>query len=332
MYLNRYRPAAMAAAIVFLVVVSTSRAETLLRWKFTAGETQYYAISQDTVQRMEVGEQTIKTSNNMLMDLRWHIYEVAADGTTRLTQTFDRVRLRIQGPAFDFAYDSREKKPQDGPLAAMAGMFNSLIGAKFQLKMTPRGEVVEQKIPRELIEELKKLPTPAAAFSEDDLKQLGNMTIGLAVFPEKPVETGQSWSIKRDLKLPGFGLQAVEMKFTYLGKESLAGKPLEKIGYQTQVALDLSKLLANTGMKLEPAESLIKGEIWFDAAAGQLRHVKMTQAMDLQGKLGEQDYKQQVRTTMQMRRTSKTDEAETEKDKEDQTDETEAEKQPAARS
>src|SRR4051812_2500102 len=144
---SRIVPAILVASLASGAGRSVSGAETL-RWKFTPGESLRYSMVQETTQGLKAMGQEFKTNLNQTVDLHWSVKSVSSEGVADMSQTIDRVRMKVDGPGGSFEYDSQAGKAPEGPVAnALGPLLKALVGAEFTLKMNARGELSDVKVP-----------------------------------------------------------------------------------------------------------------------------------------------------------------------------------------
>jgi hypothetical protein len=217
----RQRIGALIVTAVF-ALCSTSAAAVQLQLKLPKGKTYYQKstfdqhITQTMMNRQQVIDQSIGTG------MRWDVLDVDSQGNMRIRQTFIWAAYKQTNPMGSVEYDSAK---QAAPTAG-AEPFAALLGQSFVVKVTPKGDVLDVNGIEEMRAAiLKKLPpgadqslgmSPAAMFLD---KKSVKETIGanLAIYPDKPVELGQSWSKKQTITA-GFGI-ITDSKWTLQKRE-----------------------------------------------------------------------------------------------------------------
>ena len=196
-------------------------AETL-RWKFAEGDTHRYVLEQTTDNTAEVQGQEIKTQIFQTVEMTWEVLSVEADGSAaKLAQTIDKVKVALESPFANFAYESGADEAPAGDAAALAPVIDALVGSRVILAMTPRGEVRDVEVPEEMIAKLKNAGPAAQALQNlataEGMKGLiGQSTL---VLPEEAVEKDATWSRQVSLPTPN-GTMALTNTFTYEGADA----------------------------------------------------------------------------------------------------------------
>ena len=157
----KIRYSAMRRGLLGLVVLTVTAGPAnvgaaTLRWKFKPGETLRYAMEQKTVTTLKVPGQQLETTLTQTIDLSWAVKDVAADGTADVSWTIDRMRTRIESAIGAFAYDSKDEKVPEGPVAAaLVPTLKVLVGAQFPFKINPQGELSDVKVPEKVAQVLR---------------------------------------------------------------------------------------------------------------------------------------------------------------------------------
>jgi hypothetical protein len=192
-----------AAVIVALVVVCAEGAEKMqYQLKLEKGKKYYVrTITEQKISQTYWGqEDNIEQTNGMGMDLE--VNDVDVNGTMWLNQTYAWVRVRKKDHKGETAYDSSKK---DSPVPRVMQHFVALLGEGFSLRMTPKGQVKAVRGLKRMRENIsKKLSAgPLGQFLMKDLEQhiskeaIKELTeSSMAMYPDKPVGVGDSWSKK----------------------------------------------------------------------------------------------------------------------------------------
>ncbi len=173
-------------------------------------------ITQTIMNQQQVIDQSIGTG------MKWDVLDVDGQGNMRIRQTFIWSAYKQTNPMGGIEYDSAK---QTTPTAG-AESFAALLGQSFVVKVTPKGEVLDVNGIEEMrAAVLKKLPagteenlgtSPAAMFlDKNHIKEM--VGANLAIYPDKAVEPGQSWSKRQKITI-GFGI-ITDTKWTLQKRE-----------------------------------------------------------------------------------------------------------------
>lgn len=265
---ERLLPAIAAIAAISLATSSTDAADGL-RWKFKEGETLHYRMVQDTQIRMKANGMDNKNSIAQTIDMTWVIDAVDDQGVASMTQTIDRMRMKILTAQGTIHVDSAGGKLPDALAPSLEPVFKTLVGAKFTLKMSPEGKITDVVVPKSAVEALEKTPELGSLLSADSLKE---MTEQASIpLPGKVVEQGATWTDAKDLA----GVK-LEMVYTFVGPETVDGKTFDKVSTHADLKLDLPQ---TEGLKSEMEKGEMNGTLLFDTATGKV--VSSTGKQDL---------------------------------------------------
>jgi len=277
-----------------------------LAWKFKVGDVHPYRFMQDMDMTMAMpgAPQEIKTGVKQVMDMSWKVTEVGDDGIATVEQSIDRVQMEMQAPGQpEMKYDTSSKDAPTGYAAMVAPLFKAMTAEPFVVKMSPRGEILELKMPAGLKETLAKIPGAASVsemFTEDGFKDM--MQKSALVLPEaKDLKPGHEWTTTSELKNPQFGTLETKATYQYLGLREVEGKPYEVFSLTTEI--EYTELPENLEMKV--TEQKAEGEIFFDPAGGYLHSSKLKQDMTTDLAAGGREMKQNMVQTVLLERNEK---------------------------
>lgn len=181
------RGACLLAVVVLSTAASAPGADTTLRWKFATGQKLGYVLTQKTEMTMDVSGKKLETTLTQTIDMTWEVKGVDKDGSADMTQTIDRARFESTAPGGgNLHLDTADAEDAPGTPEAMSKLFRAMAGSPFTMKVTPRGELRDVKVPAKIVEAGKELGPAGAMFgSEESLKNLcGN---SLVPFPEAAI-------------------------------------------------------------------------------------------------------------------------------------------------
>lgn len=276
-------------------VASHGRAAEPLRWKFTSGERLNYTISQNMNMKMNAGAQgPINTSMKHNMDMAWDVQQVNEEGEAQILLSFNRVKMKMsmntpmgeQG----FDYDSESEEEPTGMAAMVAPLFDAMTKGQMEVTMSPQGEVLDVKIPQEVIDALQK--SPGAGMMGDMATPEGFKQMIMQaslVLPEEALTKGHEWSNKVEMNNPMVGKQTVETTYVYDGTKDVGGttydvfRPSIKMGFEGQGT-----------MKISVKKQTSSGEILFNGEAGRLHSSKLVQDLTMDMMVSGQALSQEI--------------------------------------
>jgi len=278
------------AAAVIAATSGTVRAQKVLRWKFTSGQTFHFVMTQEQAQKVKLGTTPMTMTMTMIMTMTQKIESVDPQGVASITQTIDRVQMKMTSPqGIGMDYDSASGKPPEG----LAPMFEAMVKKPFTLKVDPQGKVSEMKLPQGFLESVNKIAgnQMGGLFSEEGMQQMTGQ--GMAVLPEKPVSPGDTWSNTLAMSMPALGKMTAKFTFRYEGTEKRDGKQLEKIATTMEMDIVPDKEKPQP-FQIKITDQKIQGTSYFDNEAGQLVETKTGGTMKMSMVVGNQQIEQDI--------------------------------------
>jgi hypothetical protein len=276
--------------LVCLVLLAAPSARALaegvsLSWHFKPGQTLHYVAKQEVVQDISSAAVSGKMNVGITIDLTWAVQSVDAHQVASLIQTIDRVQMNSEGPqGAKVQYDSASGTLPEGTAKALAQGLQTLVKKPMSLKIDPLGQILEVKLPQDVLDEIQKTPTLQALgkmFSEEGIKQL----VVRSVLPKESLVPGKSWNDESLYENPQAGKQKVKSTYTYVGPKTVEGKPVEQIDFVVALEPLPSEQQA---VKMDIKEQHGTGTIYFDAAAGHLLQSTTTMKLKMAVEFGGQ--------------------------------------------
>jgi hypothetical protein len=283
--------ACLSAALLVALAAMPARADAKLRWKFEKGKKYSYVVTQKT--GGQGGPQGQKIEQTQVMDMTWEVKGVEPDGTADMVQTIDRIQYKLEGPV-SVSFDSKEGKDPSGPLAAAGPLFRALVGAAVELKMSPRGQISDVKLPKQMVDALKNAGPAGSPFTEEGMKNM--ISQATLLLPEEAVANGKSWTDAKSVESP-LGTMALNSTYTYQGPTTHDGKMVEKIGVDINVDI---KPKPDAPFQASLTSQDNKGSFFFDNKGGYLMGSEITQKMKMALKVQGQEVVQDIESTMTM--------------------------------
>lgn len=289
------KPAVKAQVKAQAPAATAPAATGALKWKFKEGEKLQYLLDQQSVSALSVNGQMIENKVNQTFDMTWTIKKVMPDGSAEMTQTFDRVRFKTEGLLGEVAFDSKDAKEPEGPAAALAQVFRTLVGNDASLTMTALGEIKDLKLPEKAVEALKNSPPGPGGqrtMSEESFKNIIQQSA--LVLPGKPLAANGTWTEKREMPQPPLGSMAVNTTYTFKGADA-QNKALDRIDLKSTMEL---KVNPDFPVMVTLKEQDVKGAISFDREAGHVTTSKTEQKLKLILETMGQEIEQETNTTI----------------------------------
>jgi hypothetical protein len=267
-------------AMVALVAAPAAQAgqQVELRWRFEPGASLHYrtTMNNETEMPNNMGVMVME----QIMDNRWEVLDVSAEGDATVRVSAERVRMRIQGPTGNMDIDS------DGDTSAdpTGGMLSAMAGTTYTLVFDATGQVKEVRGVEEMREKLAaatgQASNPVASqaleqlASEDGIKNM--MQQGFAAWPQDPVGPGDSWDAGFDMTMPMLGTMVYDTTQTFDRLEERDGRSIAIISTSGTIRVTPDNSSGNpaAGM-MELGDAIVVGEMEWDVAGGRL--LKTTQ-------------------------------------------------------
>lgn len=258
---------ALALTCALVAVPGTSHAAgTVLRWKFKAGEKLQFHVAQETQTEINVMGMANTIKSSQVMDVTREILAVGSDGIAEVTQSIERIQMKMDSPFGAMELDSDSEKEAEGFGAMILPGLKAVVKQVVKFKVNARGEVSDIELPEEMIENLKKAQPPGGGpsmFTEDSMREQFKQTI--MAFPENGVSKGDTWETTSEVDNPQTGKQTVHTVYEIEGEEIRDGVTYVKIVGKPDVKVD-PKAKAQAKLNSFSGDSTIL----FNAKSGQL--------------------------------------------------------------
>lgn len=267
-----------------------------LKWKFKEGDKVNYALRQKGDMNINAGGVELEIKTLQIMDLTWTVKAVGSDGTAELTQTVDRMQMKLSTPfTGDFEYDSKNETPPEGQVWQMLGPFmEGMLGQEFTMKISPAGVVSDIVLPAKLTEAMAaqgegggggRGMMMGGGFSEESIKEL----VARAVINFPAGAVSGPWEQKVETKMGPLGTQVTTISYKLDGEGEAAGTKCDKIAMTTELTLEPAAEAEGEesedapDIEMEITEQEGSGSVLFDSAAGRTLQADTVQTMTMEG-------------------------------------------------
>ncbi len=279
-----------AACVVFLASCGSAAAAVQLELKLNKGRTYYQRLQVDQQITQNIMGQEQVIGNVIGVGQKLDVLDVDAQGNLRIQYTYTWSRFKQSGPMGIVDYDSAQVVTVPGG----AEGFAALVGGSYTVRLSPKGDVLDVNGVKELAAAVSKhVPesmdisseaNPVAfLLSEDGIRET---TEGLlSVYPDGPVDEGDSWGEKR-LTKQGLAM-VVESKWTLQKRQAgvatitsvssmksdPSGAPMDTQGMKMKIDVsgtqeDTTQVEEATGLiRHNRSHSLLKGQIGIGTSA-----------------------------------------------------------------
>lgn len=188
-----------------IILSENASAAVSLSLKLSKGKTFYERTLIDQKMTQEIMGQQQNMSLAIGMIQKADVLEADGQGNMRIRYTYTWSRIKQDGPMVAVDYDSAK---QTTPPAGAEG-FAALVGQSYSIRISPKGKVLDVNGVKEMAEAVrKKLPaganpddgaSPLSSFlDEQSIREMTEQS--MAIYPERPVELGASWTTKQTMK------------------------------------------------------------------------------------------------------------------------------------
>jgi len=255
----------------------TLSAQTLLRWKLKPTESFHVAIEQHTDSTVAFTGKSAATKIDLTLVLGWNVL-TADDASFKIRQTIERIHQKLATPqAGTIEFDSASSTKPTGQSRDLAESLRPLVGAEFEITMTARGEITALQPANDSAKALLSAlennaagdATAKATTAKSTVEQM--LRRPLLVLPEKPIASGDTWSVASDRPTAAGPLKIdTTYKLTNLSDQN--GNPIAHIGIS-------AKFTPAPGGQLTVKSPEHTGEIQFNVADGRLIEIKQKQKL-----------------------------------------------------
>src|SRR5262249_2060475 len=137
---------------LFAFSVHGAHAQLALAWKLEPGQTLRYRFTHHSESKVKVEAQEQDQVYTQVVDYSWKCTEARPDGTFKLAQKVERVKVDIENGDQTLRYDSETGIAQGEGSADLKTLYEAVLGTPFDLTLTPDGSIVEALAPRSVIE------------------------------------------------------------------------------------------------------------------------------------------------------------------------------------
>jgi RNA polymerase sigma factor (sigma-70 family) len=266
--------------------VGPARAQgTTLRYRFKKDDRFRYVVERkiesESDASVNVGNKQVRTTETY--DVTWRVAGVDNEGNAKMTLTLDRVRYlsdqHFPGKMLEFD-SSKHRNPVGlaGMVRIMSPILKAQVGAVFTCTMSPRGEMSDFKVPKKLLDTVKKTRGVSPLYTPQAFKQL--LSHRSVVLPRDSIVKGAVWNQKGESQhAGGHATMTVDTRATYQGKNDRDGKKLQEIALYPTATLDRRPPTGLGPFTLKNQEG--KGSMFFDNTTGRLLETESSLTLDM---------------------------------------------------
>ena len=184
--------------LALLISAVPAQGQASLRWKLKPGESLAVTIDQRTDSDVSFSGKKATTRIDLKLVLGWSV--TAAENTGfKIRQSIDQIQqVLTTQQAGTIEFDSSSKVKPTGQSRDLADALRPLIGAEFDMTMTPRGEITAIEPANEAAKTL------FAGQGGQNADATARVTVDqmlrrpLLVLPDRPINIGENWSVSSE--------------------------------------------------------------------------------------------------------------------------------------
>jgi hypothetical protein len=258
-----------------------------LKYRWTKGEVlTYRALMQTTsVVSGMPGMGEMKIDQSLSQVTKMTTVDIAADGTTTLRESFESMKMEMDGPMGHISYDTAAPSGLANPMIqAMRKVLDAIVGASLTIVQAPDGSIRKLEGTTSIIDQISKNtsgdPSAAmaaqgmkAAFSDEAIKTTLEQTF--SKLPADPVRPGDTWKGQTAMGNEMIGRIVGNVTFTLKSVEGPADAGLARIDIALVLKQEIAPPPGPNGMTMKLGDARGTGEIVFDLAKGRIRESRM---------------------------------------------------------
>lgn len=285
----RVRSAAVPALV--LIASQVFAQDVTLRYKWTKGETVVYRITlatNSTVTGMP-GVGTMQVDQTLGQVLKIVVDDVAADGTATLKQTFESVKMDMNGPMGRLSYDTASPRADNNPMTqSLKQVLGAMVGETMTVVQAADGTVRDVDGASRIVDKIASglSEDPAAAALTQGLKSMlsddavkATLEQSFSKLPRNPVKAGDKWDGEIAIGNDMIGKIVGSVGFTLRSVEGPADAGVARIGVIIDMKQQTAPPAGPNDMSVKLGDARGTGEMVFDVARGRIRKSTMKSDM-----------------------------------------------------
>jgi hypothetical protein len=238
------------ALLASLIVTLTAASQPYdLKLNLQKGQRFTQSMTMNVDMTQSIAGQDVAIRSAMQFEFDQYVKSITAKGDFVIESRYTHIVLDVDAMGQKMFYDSQAKDSSGNDMTrTYAAMFDQLLGKNFSVVLSPKGKVLEIKGLKELMTAVKKSTSDPIAQklieAFDEKKMISNYESSYHIFPDKPVQPGESWSQKNAVE----SLVPVDISASYTLKEVNNG--IAKIAATGDFSMKNDEIEAN-GIKMK---------------------------------------------------------------------------------
>ena len=276
-------------------VSSENLLEIKPRWK--VGDRYTRKTVTQSVSEVKIPMNPHPLHTNMVQEQNMNVacLSVLPEGGYEIEFEYGDTKVAMDAGPEHIEYDSTSKKSVD-PNDELSSVMNALIGGKFTVLINSEGEALSVEGYDDYAEKIQSKLTsvsPSVApflegsISEEAIKSMVSQFSSVSS-PGKPIEVGDSWTVKHNLTVPVAGELKMKVKSYFKGWENRMGRRCAYIEMKGSMKTKEGEIITvnDNKTKVEMEVSIEKGDFtgksWYDPSIGMEIESQMEQDMILE--------------------------------------------------
>ena len=262
--------------LCYLIVLgssgTTGQAQEL-KWNLQPGERFEVRLVQNSTSKTNVDTRETSMNNSTTIVMDWEVSKVAENGDATIEQSLKSIRLHVGDPAVPsqaISYDTASQDKVSKESRKLLKQVIPLIGLRFDVVMSPQGEIKNVSTPQATQDALNLLPATArlrALFSDRGLKDI--LGASVVVLPAQALKPGDDWTTE-SVTPTAFGDFNRKRSYTFVGIKKNDGREFAEFNLKATMEP------ANRGNVSKAKGASLKGSLTSFSGTGQLM-------LDIQG-------------------------------------------------
>ncbi|HUC84692.1 MAG TPA: DUF6263 family protein [Candidatus Acidoferrales bacterium] len=284
--------------------------------KWPQGERVEQDIDMKMKSDITVPGQPTPLHQDMTLDMAYAmtVLQANSDGTHEIELEFLSSRMQVMmGGRTNLDYDSA-KPAMTREAKAVGDIFGKIIGSKVQYYLNATNGVDRIEGVDGLMTRLATGASPQdlaplkSTFSEGFFKQLMSANL---LLPQKPVEPGDTWSVRLEFPMAMMGTMVINQDFTFDQWEMHGKRSCARLSYQGTITSKDNPAPVTGQMSMAIHDGTTSGTSWFDPELGitidtaAVQNFKMTMEVPNPAARGQAPKMLKVETDMQQDMTVK---------------------------
>ena len=200
-----------------------------LKWKLKQGDQFQATLVQTSSTKTQVDSRATEINSSTTIVFDWTVTDLDANGDATVEQSLTSIKLSVADPAVPDQAVNYDTASQDKPSKVSQSLLKQvmpLIGLKFDVVMSPLGEIKHVSIPDDTQKQLDQLPETLKLrnlFSKPGLKDI--LGAAAIVLPDEKLSDGQTWADAMETTT-AFGRFNRKRTYTFVGTKTVNGKEM----------------------------------------------------------------------------------------------------------